>query len=202
MVENTEIIVNRRIRTNLSLLGSPASLTGTFEAMEVLFREGGESFYNYISWLGLAKDPDIVMLSSKHHYYFDTDDFQYIKTLVNVRQLNQIKNLDGFLQSIFQNIHSKCNFVGSYFACEGQNSFIRKYFSPQYRAINNIDPIEHEITSRIPFLNTVLNLIDLKTNNYLTRSDVTRLLERNGFKVLDMTEINGITYFHSLKVPE
>ena len=69
MDNNTDIMVNQKIRTNLSLLSNPIGLRRTNEAIDILLAEGGESFYNYVDWLGLVKDPDLVVLSSVHHYY-------------------------------------------------------------------------------------------------------------------------------------
>ena len=42
--------------------------------------------------------------------------------------------------------------------------------------------------------------MDSKTNKYLSRRDVTSLLSDRGFKVLDMTELNGLTYFCAQKL--
>jgi hypothetical protein len=41
--------------------------------------------------------------------------------------------------------------------------------------------------------------MDSKTDRYLTRRNVLILLEKQGFIVLDMTELNGLTYFHAQK---
>jgi hypothetical protein len=42
--------------------------------------------------------------------------------------------------------------------------------------------------------------MDLKTNTYMSEASVTSLLKDYGFKVVDMTETNGLTFFHSRKV--
>jgi hypothetical protein len=44
------------------------------------------------------------------------------------------------------------------------------------------------------------SLMDSKTNKYMSGRIVTLLLEDHGFKVLDMTELNGLTYFCAQKV--
>jgi len=44
------------------------------------------------------------------------------------------------------------------------------------------------------------SIIDSKTITYLSKSSVTFLLEDFGFKVMDMTLIDGFTYFHAQKV--
>jgi hypothetical protein len=42
--------------------------------------------------------------------------------------------------------------------------------------------------------------LDSRTNTYLSKRSVTFLLEDFGFKVMDMTLIDGFTYFHARKV--
>jgi hypothetical protein len=34
----------------------------------------------------------------------------------------------------------------------------------------------------------------------MDKNDVSEVLERNGFKIVDMTEMNGLTYFYSQKI--
>jgi hypothetical protein len=43
-------------------------------------------------------------------------------------------------------------------------------------------------------------MIDSRTDKYLSGKNVTSSLEDLGFKVLDMTELNGLTYFCAQKV--
>jgi hypothetical protein len=64
----------------------------------------------------------------------------------------------------------------------------------------SIDDIENGIVSKVPFINMLFSILDSKTNTYLSESSVTFLLEDFGFKVIDMTLIDGFTYFHSQKV--
>jgi hypothetical protein len=42
--------------------------------------------------------------------------------------------------------------------------------------------------------------MDSKTNNYLSEERVSSMLGVHGFKVIDMKEVNGLTFFHSQKV--
>jgi hypothetical protein len=41
------------------------------------------------------------------------------------------------------------------------------------------------------------NLLDLRTERIMDKKDVSKLLGKYGFKVIDMTEMNGLTYFYS-----
>jgi len=38
-------------------------------------------------------------------------------------------------------------------------------------------------------------MIDSKTNKYMSERSVSMLLTEHGFKVLDMTDLDGLTYF-------
>jgi uncharacterized protein Smg (DUF494 family) len=40
-----------------------------------------------------------------------------------------------------------------------------------------------------------INFLDSRTEIEIDKKDISRLLESHGFKVIDMTEINGLTYF-------
>ncbi|NLE34238.1 MAG: hypothetical protein GX622_03975, partial [Bacteroidales bacterium] len=58
---------------------------------------------------------------------------------------------------------------------------------------------ENGIESRIPFINRMYSFIDSRTNRYLTRRSVSNLLKESGLVLVGMTEINGLTYFHTRK---
>lgn len=196
---NEGAMADQRVRTNLRLLTGPGLQSGNGESIKTLIAEGGESFYNYVDWIGLIRDPNIVVLSSVHHYYFDNNDMKDINTVINLKQLNRIKDIDVFFHSIFNIIPSDSNFIGCFLDNKTQYGFAINNMLAQYKAKNKIDPFENGITSRIPFLNTVYNLMDSKTNRYLTGSNVSSTLKKHGFQVLNMTELNGLSYFHAMK---
>ena len=198
-VNNDGILADLRVKSNLRRFTRPTLLSGNGEAIKYLIAEGGEDFYNYVDRLGLIRDPNIIVLSSVHHYYFDNNDMKGINTIINLNQLNRVKNIDIFFHSIYKIIPSKSNFIGCFLDNKTQYGFAANNILSQYKSKNKIDPNENWITSRIPFLNTVYNLLASKTNRYLTRSSVSSTFKRHGFQVLDMTELNGISYFHAMK---
>lgn len=142
-----------------------------------LLAEGGENFYHYINWLGLAKDPNLMILSSIHHYYYDFNDLKGVKTLINLKRFNQINHIDTFLSNVFRVLPSKANFIG----CFKDNKIHSGIAVPFYQSFK--------------FLNSLINIIDSKSERFLTRKDVIKLLESHDFGIIDMTEISSITYF-------
>jgi hypothetical protein len=162
--------------------------------------ENCEDFYTYVDWLGLAKDPDLIILSSTHHYYYDKDDLKNVKTIIHLKQLNQTKQLKGLLHTVFHLLPPGSSFIGCFVDNnKKQQAGIKKseesfYYSGQF------DPFDNGVASRNPFFNMIYNILDSKTNRFLTKRSVRLLLEEHGLKVTDMTEYNGTTYFSTQKI--
>jgi hypothetical protein len=172
-----------------------AGLAENSPVLEVLASEGHESLVNYIEWLGLAKDQNLVVLSSRHHYYYDSEEMKNVKTVVNLKELNLIKEVKNFLHSVFRILPSKSFFIGCFIDNRKQNGYILRKSPVAHHSMRNSEAVENGIVSKIPFLNMLYSFMDSKTNKYLSKTNVTLLLENNGFKVMDMTELNGLTYF-------
>lgn len=153
--------------------------------LDNLVAEGGENFFHYINWLGLAKDPNLMILSSIHHYYYDFNDLKGVKTLINLKPFNQISRPENFLSNVFRVLPIKANFVG----CFKDNKIYSGFALPFYQSFR--------------FLNNLINMIDSKTDKFMSRKDVIRLLESHNFRINDMTEISNMTFFcaESLKKP-
>jgi hypothetical protein len=172
----------------------PNSLNGVSRMLKT---EVNISFSNYIEWLGLSNDPKLVVLSSVHHYYYDAEEMKNIKTVVNLKELNYIKDISSFLNSMFLILPPKSYLLGCFVDSKKQGIFsFREKKTVSYNNEQS-EEIKNGITSRVPFLNLLFTFLDAKTNKYLSRSNVTLLLENNGFKIADMTELNGLTYFCS-----
>ncbi|HPT20331.1 MAG TPA: hypothetical protein PLR88_00180 [Bacteroidales bacterium] len=166
---------------------------GRTRVFDNLVEEGCEHFFPYLDCVGLAKASDIVFLSSSHHFFYEEDELKDVKTMVNLKPLNNIKNIKSLLHNIYCLLPQRSNFVGCFV-----NNKKQSFFSDNKSQGNN-ESYENTIESRIPILNKMLNFIDQKTNRYLSPRMVTVMLEESGLKVLDMTEINGLTYFYAIK---
>lgn len=142
--------------------------------------EGGESFFRYLKSLGLSKESRLMVLSSNHHYFYDENELKGIRTLVNLKRLNLIRDLDDFLSNLFNILPPRANFIGCF---SDANMMKENGNIPFYQSTR--------------FLNRFINFLDYKTNYFMTRNGVIKLLGRHGFAIVDMSEINGITYFYA-----
>ena len=147
---------------------------------EDLVDEDCENFFHYLNWLGLAKDPNLMVLSSLHHYYYDLNELKDVRTLVNLKALNRIKQLNSFFHTIFRLLPPNARFLG----CFEEDKKPEGVPAPIYKSVM--------------LFNGILNFFDSRTDRRLTKNEVIKILESHGFRVTDMTEINGITYFKSI----
>ena len=200
VTDKAYITADQRTAINLNMQNSRIGFTGTGGAVDTLIAEGGESFYNYVDLLGLSKDPDLIVLSSKHHYYYDAEELNNVKTVINMKELNQIKQIKDFLHSIYHILPQKSNFIGCFVDNTKIDGYVLRNSSSTHHREKSFDDIENGIVSAVPFINRLFCILDSKTNTYLSESSVTFMLEDFGFKVMNMTLINGFTYFHSRKV--
>jgi hypothetical protein len=197
----TNILQNPTKISNLRIVNNPgySDFNTNNKAIDILKEEGGESFYNYIGWLGLAKEPDLVVLSSKHHYYYDPEEMHNTRTVINVKELNQIKQIKPFLNSCLNFLPEESNFIGCFIDNEKINGYELRNLSNSYSDKKNDDDLENGIVSRFPFINMLYSLVDSKTNRYMSKKSITLLLKEYDFKIMDMTECRGFTFFHSRK---
>ena len=170
------------------------------EAIDKLITEGGEGFYKYVDSRGLSNDSSLIVLSSTHHYYYDFNEMNNAKTVVNLKELNLIKEIKSLFHSHLHFLPYFCNFVG----CFVNNKKIDRYTLRKNHTgrenIRNSDNMELGIVSRFRFINMLYSMMDSKTNNYLSEESVVSMLRVHGFRVINMKEVNGLTYFHSQKV--
>lgn len=174
---------------------SAVELKAKGNLLEIFAAEGHKSLFSYIELLGLASDPNIIILSSMHHYFYDSEEMKDVKTVVNLKELNKISDIKSFIRSVFNILPPKSYFIGCYIDNQKENVYTFNSNSTIDRSGQNSEDLENGIVSKLPFLNMIYSIIDSRTNNFMSRRNVNLLFEDRGFKVLDQTEINGLTYF-------
>jgi len=156
--------------------------TGFSPAIVNMVAEAGINFYSYLKNIGLFGEPDLMILSSKHHYYCDGKELKSVRTLINLKKLNLIKHLDMFLFTLIRILPQNANFIG----CFSDSKALKGNAFRVYRP------------SRL--FNRFINFLDSSSDHNMDKNEVSEVLERNGFKIVDMTEMNGLTYFYSQKI--
>lgn len=178
-IEKTEQIVSQSVDADTGKMRILMDDYQNNPVFESLLAEGGENFYHYLNWLGLSKEQNLMILSSIHHYYYDFNDLKGVKMLVNLKKLNQINHVDTFLHNVGRVLPEKARFIG----CFLDNKIRGGITVPFYMSFR--------------WLSSLINLIDSKSDRFMSRKDVIKLLETHNFGILDITEISNITYFYA-----
>jgi hypothetical protein len=167
------IIIDIKGKTDFNEVKFQPEKTIINPSIDRLIAEGGEDFFHYVKWLDLTNESNLLVLSSKNHYYYDYEELENVKALINLKKLNQIKQLDSFLYTIYSGLTTNANFIGCFSKRKNQ------------RGIGLI----------IWMYKTIINFLDSRTDKVIDKKDFKRLLESHGFDIVDMTEINGQVYF-------
>ena len=124
-----------------------------------------------------------------HHFYYDPEELRNVNTIINLKELNQKKQIRNFLDTVSQSMQLNSNFIG-YF------TDYKQYINSKSNVTSSVLTAK-DLLSANPFLSVAFNLINSRINKYMSKKNVRLLLEENRFKVLDMTDLNGFTYFHA-----
>lgn len=151
-------------------------------AIFVLIAEVGLNFFRFLTSLGISGERNLVVLSSKYNYSCNEHELKDVRVLINLKRLNLIKHLDLFLNSLVRTLPPDTRFIG--------------YFSDE----KDTDRDGINTFSLWRFLNRLYNFFSSGTNHIMNRNEVRELLEKNGFKTLNMKKMNGFTYFISQNV--
>lgn len=197
MINGLSILANQKTINNIT---SKTDLPVVSEAIDHLISEGGKDFYNYVNRIGLVTDPKLIVLSSHHGYFYDNDEMKNANTIVNLKELNQIKQLKTLLFSHLHFLPDRCNYIGCFINNQKNERYGLRTTTDLMGSIKNSVELELGIVSQYPIVNRIYSMMDLKTNLYMSEKSVTLMLKAFGFKMIDMTDSAGLTYFHSQKI--
>jgi hypothetical protein len=175
ILNRTVTATDKKVRTNIKRPIISHETRKHNVNSDKLLEEVDENFINYLSWNGLANEDNLLVLSSKLHYYYDYEELKEVTTLINLKKLNLVKHLDDFLHTLYNGLSPKTNFIGCFSDRKTQNGA--------------------NVISRL--YKRFINFLDARIDIEIDSEDFSRLLESSGFRIIDMTEINGLTYFRT-----
>lgn len=162
-------------KTNYNAGRSSYEAPGFNIAKLILTAKGGNNVFHYLKSYNLFKEPCLMLLPVNHHYYYDENDLKNVRTLINLEKLNLVKDLDIFLHTLYSILPPHVNLIGCF--SDSKTLTWNGFF--------------HRLAEKLG------NFLDSRTDNAIDKKYVTYLLEKHGFKVIDMSEMDGLTYFYS-----
>ena len=151
-------------------------------AIFALITDVGLNFFRFLRSLGISGEQKLVVLSSKDNYSCNEHELKDVRVIINLKKLNLIKHLDLFLNSLVRTLPPDTRFIG--------------YFSDEKES----DRDGFNTFNIWRFLNRLYSFFNTGTHHMMNRNEVRELLEKNGFKTLNMRKMHGFTYFISQNV--
>jgi hypothetical protein len=139
----------------------------------------GLDFSDYLSGLGLLGESEMLVLSMRQNWYFDYADLRYLRILVILKKLDLIKHAESLLQSIFRVLNPEAYFIGC-FTCDLSSGGNHLNSYPSHSIYHKVD-----------------NLLEPKAFHHININYFPEIIEAQGFKIVNMTEIKGLVYFTS-----
>lgn len=138
----------------------------------------GFSFFRYMRSAGLAGRQGIIVLSSHEGANWGRNDLRRAGMLISLRRLDLIKHLEMFLSSLVSLLPPDTSFVGCF-------------------AQKNAEGSDH--AGLFTGFHSKRTHYAISGYQELNRDRVSSILERCGLVVINMKQLNGLTYFHSRK---
>jgi hypothetical protein len=148
------------------------------DAVVEIINKCGEKKFD-LSNGNIYEEPELLVLPSNQHYFYAEEDLKNVRTLINLNKLNNIKHPVNFLHTLFRTLPANAGFIGCFSDDKTRTSTGATYYKP----------------SRL--LKWMVNFIDSRTDHFMDRRKVSELLSTHGFKVVEMKNIDGLTFFYS-----
>ena len=144
------------------------------EAFKQSVNEDGKEFFNYITMLNLKNGQTLIVLPSAQYYYYDHEELRKVKMLVQVKELNKLSDINKFFTNLNNVISDNTKLIG----CFKDNNIFKDI-----------------IFQRNDFVNWLVNKMNVKPNHFLSQRKVIKLFQKYNLKIVDISVIEGLTYF-------
>jgi len=203
IVKKTEI--PGEIQTNLDIDNLSKSSVNYEKKANVFHsyikEEAGESVYNYFNELGVFQSSEVLILSSKHSFSYDEEYMKNIKTIFNLKPLNHIPKINLLFFELNRILPNEGYYIGCYedmytaqkkMAEKYPNYLVKIWFSLFYSL--------PQLIFSLPVVDIIAFSIGLSTKKCLTIQNVQKIMQRNGFKVVNTKQFNEENYFIAKKI--
>jgi hypothetical protein len=81
----------------------------------------GLNFFRFLKSLGISREPNLVVLSSRDSFSCDENELKNARVIINMKKLNLIKHLDLFLNTLVRILPPDTRFIGYFSGAENVN---------------------------------------------------------------------------------
>ena len=196
IITKPEILIKRVVRKDIK-----SNVLKVNPVFADIIEESGKEVFDYLERLGVTSKQKILFLSCTRHYLYDSEDLKGVGSIVNFRLTNSIGHVRHYLHTMHRILLEDGYYAGCFLDYKNQrqgmltgyHSLLGHAFLFLYRFMNRVVP-------RIPLINKVQHVLNSGEIKCITSNELKELLKKNGFQVIDMVEIEKVTYFVARKI--
>ncbi len=165
-----------------------------------LLEEAGEDVVYYLESFNLMQNQNFILLSSIRHYLYGPEELRNVKTVINLKLINPAKQIRFCLKTMNRVLPKRGIFVGCFLEYKAYEYKNLQYNSVMFRHVLGFTYwFSNWVIPRVPVLSSFQYFVNPKKMQCLTITKMRKKLEKNGFKLIDVSEIGGVAYFISQK---
>jgi lipopolysaccharide/colanic/teichoic acid biosynthesis glycosyltransferase len=174
------------------------------DLQKAILNESNQEVYDYISsHLDLEKNFKSILFSSHTKSYIDNVDFNNLKAIINLKQINHIHNLNNHYRAVNKLLPDAGIYIGKAETYHLRNArFYRDFGKIFGTLIHFIDFIFNRVIPRISFFEKIYEFVTFKSVHVLSRAEVLGRLVFCGFDIIEFKEIDKMVYFVGIKTKE
>jgi hypothetical protein len=166
-----------------------------------LLEEVNEVVVDYFKSIPFVMDQKVLYLSTIRHYIFDSATLYDVKTVLNLRLINQIAHINYFLYNTNRMLPMKGFYLGCFESRVQQKNRIKSVKTFSLGSITYlIFSFFHRFLPKIPLIRSFYLFVTGGSLKCLTENDLANLLSKNGFSITHSSSIHGKTYFAAQKI--
>ena len=123
-----------------------------------------------------------------------------VKSVIDVKPSNSLRNLNGHFNSINNLLQDKGIYIGCIETYDDRKvKFQQKYSKGVFEVIWLLDFLLHRVAAKLYLTRRLYRLFSRGRYNVVSKAEALGRLVYNGFEIVDYTTINGYLYFSVIK---
>ena len=172
--------------------------------IDAITEEAGAEVCSYINEHYDLSNTSSVLFASSKQYSYELLDFDNLRVIINLKKINQTKNINEFLRSINKLLPDSGLYIGCVESYADRKTRISQNskFKTTAKIKIFVDSILNHFIPRVPFIKNIYKFI---TKGKFFTISLAETLGRSvycGFNIIEYKRINNLSYFVVMKTKE
>ena len=171
---------------------------------QVIQEEGGCDVFNFIqSFVDIEKNHRSILLNTKERAYLDGVDFENLRAIVNIHEINFIADLNEYNRIVNTLLPDGGIFIGKVHTYIRRNKEKQKKYGKFFGNVKSLaDFMINRVMPKMKPLDNLYRYITKNKYHIYSKAEVLGRMVYYGFEIIDCQEYGRYTYFACVKTRE